>query len=105
MNVLGIILSLVVLIGLILIKVNPIVVSLIAASCALLLNGMPVMQGLLETYQTAFGNILTNYFLVVMFSAFYGYFMEKSGCAESFARAMIKLFGKKVAPLVLPVLS
>lgn len=95
MGTLGIIFSLVVVVVMASLNINIIFSSLVASAVALLCNGMPVLATLADSYQSAFGSFISSYLLMLLLGAVYGYFMEKSGCAASFANALIHIFGRK----------
>lgn len=105
MGVLGIILAIVAIIILVMKKCNVVITTLIASIIAMVFNGMPIVDTLTNVYQTSFGTFIANYVLLLFLGAIYGYFMEKSGCATSFANWLIKIAGPNYAVLALPIVS
>src|SRR5450756_2340124 len=98
-------------------KVNAFLVLLMAALFYGLLSfvftGTPVLlsktadgkttQGLIELITSGFGSTLTSIGIVIVLGVIMGYFLEKTGAALVMARAILKLVGKKNAPLAMAV--
>jgi H+/gluconate symporter-like permease len=59
-----------------------IIIAPIASIIVILLNGMPFLEGLQENYMAGFINFAKNYYLIFLFAALFGKFMEDSGAAR-----------------------
>lgn len=56
---------------------------------------MPLLESLQDTYMSGFVNFAKNYYLIFLFAALFGKFMEDSGAARSIAEKMLNLIGRR----------
>src|SRR5450830_1760787 len=98
-------------------KVNAFLVLLLAAIFfgffSFVLTGTPILlsktadgtttQGLIDLITGGFGSTLTSIGIVIVLGVIMGYFLEKTGAALVMARAILKLVGKKNAPLAMAI--
>jgi GntP family gluconate:H+ symporter len=98
-------------------KVNAFLVLLMAAIFfglfSFVFTGTPILlsktadgkttQGLIDLITGGFGSTLTSIGIVIVLGVIMGYFLEKTGAALVMARAILKLVGKKNAPLAMAI--
>src|SRR5664279_5750235 len=98
-------------------KVNAFLVLLMAAIFfglfSFVFTGTPILlsktadgtttQGLIDLIAGGFGSTLTSIGIVIVLGVIMGYFLEKTGAALVMARAILKLVGKKNAPLAMAI--
>lgn len=60
-------------------------------------------QGLVDIITGGFGSTLTSIGIVIVLGVIMGYFLEKTGAALVMARAILKLVGKRNAPLAMAI--
>lgn len=94
-SVFVIVLSLGLLIFLALRGFSIIIIAPIASLVVIFLNNMPVLDALQENYMTGFINFAKNNYLIFLFAALFGKFMEDSGAARAIAESLLKIIGKK----------
>jgi H+/gluconate symporter-like permease len=70
-----------------------IIIVPIASIIVILLNGMPFLEGMQESYMAGFINFAKNYYLIFLFAALFGKFMEDSGAARKIAEALLRIIG------------
>lgn len=71
-----------------------IIIAPVASLVVILMNGMPVLESLEENYMSGFINFAKNNYLIFLFAAMFGKFMEDSGAARTIAESLLKLIGK-----------
>lgn len=81
-------------------KWHPFIVLLLAAYFVGLLAGLPVDKTI-NTIKSGFGNILGNIGIVIIAGTIIGVILEKTGAALTMANSILKLVGKKRAPLTM----
>lgn len=69
--------------------------GLICGTLMLLVMGMPITDGLTETYMGGFINFVKPYWMLLLFGSIFGKLIEISGAADSIAQAVLKLTGLK----------
>lgn len=98
-------------------KVNAFLVLLLAALFygffSFVFTGTPILmtttvdgkttQGLIDLITGGFGSTLTSIGIVIVLGVIMGYFLEKTGAALVMARAILKVVGKKNAPLAMAI--
>jgi len=98
-------------------KVNAFLVLLLAAIFfgffSFVFTGTPILlsktadgkttQGLIDLITGGFGSTLTSIGIVIVLGVIMGYFLEKTGAALVMAQAILKLVGKKNAPLAMAI--
>ena len=89
-----IILSLGILIFLALRGFSIIIIAPLASLIVIFLNNMPVLETLQEHYMSGFINFAKNNYLIFLFAALFGKFMEDSGAARAIAEKILKLIGR-----------
>ncbi|MDF2036357.1 SLC13 family permease [Cytobacillus oceanisediminis] len=94
-SVFTILLSLGILIFMALRGFSIIIIAPIASIIVILLNGMPFLEGMQESYMAGFINFAKNYYLIFLFAALFGKFMEDSGAARKIAEALLKIIGRE----------
>lgn len=94
LSVISIVLSLGLLIFLALRGFSIIIIAPIASLMVILLNQMPILDSLQEDYMGGFINFAKNYYLIFLFAALFGKFMEDSGAARSIANVLLKIIGR-----------
>lgn len=94
LSIISIILSLGLLIFLALKGFSIIIIAPIASLVVILMNGMPVLESLQESYMGGFINFAKTNYLIFLFAAMFGKFMEDSGAARSIADSLLKILGK-----------
>lgn len=104
-GVLGILLSITVLIVLSYRGLNSFIASLVAATVAIVTNGMPFWETISSRYAASMKGFIGGYFLLFVLGAIYGEIMKRSGAAESIAHKMILWFGAKYALLATIVVT
>lgn len=95
LSVASIILSLGLLIFLALRGFSIIIIAPVASLVVILMNGMPILESMQENYMSGFINFAKNNYLIFLFSAMFGKFMEDSGAARKIADSLLKITGKK----------
>src|SRR5699024_12789774 len=58
------------------------------------MNGMPVLEGLENDYMSGFVSFAKENYLIFLFAAMFGKFMEDSGAARTIAESLLKVIGK-----------
>ncbi len=71
-----------------------IIIAPIASIVVIVLNQMPMLETLQEDYMSGFINFAKNYYLIFLFAAIFGKFMEESGAARSIADKLLGLIGR-----------
>lgn len=94
LSILSIVFSLGLLIFLALRGFSIIIIAPVASLVVILMNGMPVLESLEENYMSGFINFAKNNYLIFLFAAMFGKFMEDSGAAKSIADNLLKVIGK-----------
>lgn len=94
-SILSIVLSLGVLIFLAFRGFSIIIIAPIASLIVIVFNQMPILESLQEDYMSGFINFAKNYYLIFLFAALFGKFMEDSGAARSIAESLLKVIGRK----------
>lgn len=93
-SVITIILSLVLLIVLALRGFSIIIIAPVVSLFVIATNSMPVLDSFQNDYMTGFINYAKNYYLIFLFAAMFGKFMEDSGAARKIAETLLRLLGK-----------
>lgn len=94
LSVISIVISLGLLIFLAMRGFSIIIIAPIASLIVIFLNQMPLLDSLQENYMSGFINFAKNYYLIFLFAALFGKFMEDSGAARSIAEGLLKIIGK-----------
>jgi len=94
LSVASIIFSLGLLIFLALRGFSIIIIAPVASLVVILMNGMPILESLEENYMSGFINFAKNNYLIFLFAAMFGKFMEDSGAARTIAESLLKVIGK-----------
>ncbi|MBM7648689.1 H+/gluconate symporter-like permease [Bacillus ectoiniformans] len=71
-----------------------IIIAPIASLVVIFLTQMPVLETMQENYMTGFVNFAKNFYLIFLFAAMFGKFMEDSGAARSIAEGILKVIGR-----------
>ena len=71
-----------------------IIIAPIASLVVILLNQMPILDSLQGNYMSGFMNFMNNYYLIFLFAAIFGKFMEDSGAARSIAEKLLTVMGR-----------
>ncbi|KOS71533.1 citrate transporter [Lysinibacillus contaminans] len=71
-----------------------IIIAPIASLVVILLNQMPILDSLQGNYMSGFMNFMKNYYLIFLFAAIFGKFMEDSGAARSIAEKLLTVMGR-----------
>lgn len=71
-----------------------IIIAPIASLVVILLNQMPILDSLQGNYMSGFMNFMKNYYLIFLFAAIFGKFMEDSGAARSIAEKLLIVMGR-----------
>jgi len=79
--------------------------SVAASFVLIVLDGIPIWNGLQQTYAAGLGSSTGNYFFLLCFGALFGHFMSASGCALKIARVLTNLLGKKNVTVTLFTLT
>ncbi|HZG73442.1 MAG TPA: hypothetical protein VEY51_18040, partial [Chondromyces sp.] len=88
-----IILSLTFLIYLALKGFSIIIIAPLASLIVIFCTNMPVLETIQENYMTGFINFAKNNYLIFLFAAIFGKFMEDSGAAKSIAKGIMRVTG------------
>ncbi len=99
-NIIGLLLSIIVLILLVMKGANAITASLIAALVAGLTNGFTIWETLQTYYVPGFLSFAGKMFFVFLFGTIYGKVMGSSNSAHRIAYTLLDIFGKKRVVLV-----
>lgn len=94
-SLITIILSLILLIILAMRGFTIIIIAPVVSLFVMILNNMPIIDTFQNDYMSGFTNYVKNYFLIFLFAAMFGKFMEESGAARTIAQYLLKLSGKK----------
>lgn len=94
-SLITIILSLILLVILAMRGFTIIIIAPVVSLFVMILNSMPILDTFQTAYMTGFTNYVKNYFLIFLFAAMFGKFMEESGAARTIAQYLLKLSGKK----------
>jgi len=94
LSVASIIFSLGLLIFLALRGFSIIIIAPVASLVVILMNGMPILESLEENYMSGFINFAKNNYLIFLFAAMFGKFMEDSGAARTIAESLLRVIGK-----------
>ncbi|MET3657029.1 GntP family permease [Sporosarcina psychrophila] len=89
-----IVLSLILLILLALRGFTIIIIAPIVSLFVIVLNGMPILETFQNDYMGGFVNYAKNYYLIFLFAAMFGKFMDDSGAARRIAESLLKVLGK-----------
>ena len=89
-----IIVSLALLIFLALRGFSIIIIAPFASLVVIVLNQMPILESMQENYMSGFINFAKNYYLIFLFAAIFGKFMEDSGAARSIAEKLLSIMGR-----------
>jgi H+/gluconate symporter-like permease len=81
---------------------NLYIASIVAASIAILLSGLPLGQTLMKHYAPGFASFMSSYFFRYLWGAIFGILMEKCGAAYSVAEGIVRVCGKKFSLIALP---
>lgn len=100
--ILGLLLGLIVLIYLIFKKVSTIIAVVGAALVAGILNSLDVWT-ILNTLASGTGSTFASYLFVFLLATLYGELMCSTGCANTIADTLVRIFGKKRVVLVIIV--
>jgi len=76
-------------------RLSPLLVAPIVTVVLALLGGINPTETLLQGYMGLAGNYVKNFFFVFMTGALFAQIMGKTGAAESIARGIVKIVGKK----------
>lgn len=76
-------------------RLSPLLVAPIVTVVLALLGGINPTETLLQGYMGLAGNYVKNFFFVFMTGALFAQIMGKTGAAESIARGIVKVVGKK----------
>src|SRR5699024_339630 len=71
-----------------------IIIAPVASLVVTLMNGMPILEILEENYMSVFINFAKNNYLIFLFAAMFGKFMEDSGAARTIAESLLRVIGK-----------
>lgn len=71
-----------------------IIIAPIASIVVIVLNQMPMLDTLQEDYMSGFINFAKNYYLIFLFAAIFGKFMEDSGAASAIAEKLLNVMGR-----------
>ncbi|MFS0574457.1 GntP family permease [Sporosarcina sp. 179-K 3D1 HS] len=93
-SVATIILSLILLIILALRGFTIIIIAPIVSLFVILLNDMVILDAFQNDYMGGFVNYAKKYYLIFLFAAMFGKFMEDSGAARRIAESLLKVLGK-----------
>ncbi|QCB27555.1 GntP family permease [Corynebacterium endometrii] len=99
LSFIGVVLSLIALVGLAYRGHSVIVVAPIAVLIAVLFSGAPLLGTYTQIFMPALGDFVTSYFPLFLFGAIFGYLMTATGLARYLARGITALFGPKRAML------
>ncbi|UJL48293.1 GntP family permease [Virgibacillus sp. NKC19-16] len=72
-----------------------IIIAPIASLVVIFFSQMPLLETLEETYMGGFINFAKDFYLIFLFAALFGKFMEDSGAARVIAEGILKLVGRK----------
>ncbi|MCM3671534.1 GntP family permease [Mesobacillus maritimus] len=89
-----IILSLILLIFLAFRGFSIIIIAPVVSLFVIVLNNMPILETFQNDYMGGFVNYAKNYYLIFLFAAMFGKFMDDSGAARTIAQALLKILGK-----------
>lgn len=90
-----IILSLILLVILAMRGFTIIIIAPVVSLLVMILNNMPIIDTFQNDYMNGFTNYAKNYFLIFLFAAIFGKFMEESGAARTIAQYLLKFSGNK----------
>lgn len=71
-----------------------IIIAPFASLVVIVLNQMPILESMQENYMSGFINFAKNYYLIFLFAAIFGKFMEDSGAARSIAEKLLRIMGR-----------
>lgn len=71
-----------------------IIIAPIASLVVIVLNQMPMLETMQEDYMSGFINFAKNYYLIFLFAAIFGKFMEDSGAARSISEKLLNVIGR-----------
>ncbi|MFL0504938.1 hypothetical protein ACH0B5_04250 [Ureibacillus sp. 179-F W5.1 NHS] len=86
-----IILSLILLVVLAMRGFTIIIIAPVVSLFVMIMNNMPILETFQNAYMSGFTNYVKNYFLIFLFAAMFGKFMEESGAARTIAEYLLKL--------------
>ncbi|MFC3041830.1 GntP family permease [Virgibacillus xinjiangensis] len=72
-----------------------IIIAPMASLVVVFLTQMPLLETLEETYMGGFINFAKNFYLIFLFAALFGKFMDDSGAARVIAEGILKAIGRK----------
>ena len=96
-NIIGVLLSLVVLIILVYKKVDLIPASMISIVILVATNQLSYMDIMMNNYAVSLGNFIANYFMIFVTNALFGKIMEETLLAAELSKLIGKYFGDKNA--------
>ncbi|HWK24777.1 MAG TPA: GntP family permease [Ureibacillus sp.] len=72
-----------------------IIIAPVVSFFVIVLHNMPILESFQDVYMNGFTNYVKNYFLIFLFAAMFGKFMEESGAARTIAESLLKFSGRK----------
>ena len=99
MEILGIVLSLVLLCVVCFKGMSPLWTAPICAILVAATNGLPIFESFAGTYMHGFASFAEGYLMIFLLGGIFGKMMELTGAAEAVGETVIKLVGKKRALL------
>ncbi|QCR32580.1 GntP family permease [Lysinibacillus sp. SGAir0095] len=72
-----------------------VIIAPVVSLFVIVLNNMPILETFQTAYMSGFTNYVKNYFLIFLFAAMFGKFMEESGAARTIADYLLRLSGRK----------
>ncbi|MEO4055219.1 GntP family permease [Solibacillus sp. CAU 1738] len=71
-----------------------VIIAPVVSLFVILSNNLPILETFQGAYMTGFTNYVKNYFLIFLFAAMFGKFMDDSGAARTIAHGLLKLLGR-----------
>lgn len=105
LNIIGILISILVLMFLIFKGMNMIPASIIASLCAILVGGINISTGVTKGYIGSLSNYVEQFFLIFFLSALFGSVMSDSGAASKIAHTLVKRLGKNNVILIMFIVT
>jgi len=72
-----------------------VIIAPVVSLVVMVLNSMPILTTFQDVYMIGFTNYVKNYFLIFLFAAMFGKFMDNSGAARTIADNLLRLLGRK----------
>lgn len=94
-SLITILLSLIILVVLAMRGFTIIIIAPVVSLFVIVMNNMPILETFQDAYMVGFTNYVKNYFLIFLFAAMFGKFMDDSGAARTIAMALLNLLGRK----------